>query len=81
MYWNGELANTGSYGATPNPALYMPDQQWTLVALMISPTNLVIYINGKSATNTATRGPHDLATPCLILGRNEEYSVDQRRRD
>ena len=70
FYWNGNQANTGD-ATSPDPALYMPDQQWTFVALVASPTNLVLYLNGQSVTNTPQTpyGPHDFSTIASFIGK------------
>ncbi|HOB99691.1 MAG TPA: autotransporter-associated beta strand repeat-containing protein [Verrucomicrobiota bacterium] len=76
MYWAGTDANTGSYGATPNPALYMPDQQWTFVAMVASPSNIVMYMNGQAATHTPTTpyGAHDFSTVASFIGKKQKYN-------
>ena len=76
MYWAGVDGNTGSYGATPNPALYMPDQQWTFVAMVASPSNIVLYMNGQAATHTPTTpyGAHDFSTVASFIGKKQKYN-------
>ena len=76
MYWAGADGNTGSYGATPNPALYMPDQQWTFVAMVASPSNIVMYMNGQAATHTPTTpyGAHDFGTVASFIGKKQKYN-------
>ena len=76
MYWAGTDGNTGSYGATPNPALYMPDQQWTFVAMVASPSNVVLYMNGQMAIHTPTTpyGAHDFSTVASFIGKKQKYN-------
>ena len=76
MYWAGADGNTGSYGATPNPALYMPDQQWTFVAMVASPNNIVMYMNGQAATYTPSTpyGAHDFSTVASFIGKKQKYN-------
>ncbi|MBE7499557.1 MAG: immunoglobulin domain-containing protein [Verrucomicrobiales bacterium] len=76
MYWAGTDANTGNYGATPSPALYMPDQQWTFVAMVASPSNIVMYMNGQAATHTPTTpyGAHDFSTVASFIGKKQKYN-------
>lgn len=76
MYWVGVDGNTGSYGATPNPQLYMPDQQWTFVAMTVSPSNIVLYMNGQSATYTPSTpyGAHDFGAVASFIGKKQKYN-------
>ena len=76
MYWAGADGNTGSYGATPDPALYMPDQQWTFVALVASPSQIVMFMNGQAATHTPATpyGAHDFSTVASFIGKKQKYS-------
>lgn len=76
MYWAGTDGNTGSYGATPNPALYMPDQQWTFIAMAVSPSNIVMYMNGQAATHTPPTpyGAHDFSTVASFIGKKQKYN-------
>jgi hypothetical protein len=76
MYWAGADGNTGSYGAVPDPALYMPDQQWTFVAMVASPSNIVMYLNGQAATHTPTTpyGAHDFSTVASFIGKKQKYN-------
>ena len=52
--------------------LLVPDDVWTFVALVITPTNGVMYMgttNGlTSKTNTAAHDPHDFSSTQCILG-------------
>jgi hypothetical protein len=75
FYWNGTQGNTGDTGTAPDPALYMPDQEWTFVALVASPTDLVLYLNGQSVTNTPITpyGPHDFGTVASFIGKKQKY--------
>lgn len=76
MYWAGADGNTGSYGATPSPALYMPDQQWTFVAMVASPSNIVMYMNGQAATHTPATpyGAHDFSVVASFIGKKQKYN-------
>ncbi|MFK7807883.1 MAG: LamG-like jellyroll fold domain-containing protein, partial [Saprospiraceae bacterium] len=47
--------------------LEVPADTWTHVALVVSPTEAKIYLNGESSTNTATHEAEAFDTP-LILG-------------
>jgi hypothetical protein len=75
FYWSGAQGNTGDTGTAPDPAFYMPDQEWTFVALVASPTNLVLYLNGQSVTNTPITpyGPHDFGTVASFIGKKQKY--------
>jgi hypothetical protein len=75
MYWAGTDGTTGNYGATPNPPLYMPDQQWTFVAMVVSPSNIVLYMNLHSATNKPNTpyGPHDFGLIPSFIGKKQKY--------
>ena len=52
--WDG-----GGYTWSPSPALTVPDNQWCLVAMCVSPTATTLYLRTaagmQSATNTATQ--------------------------
>jgi hypothetical protein len=76
MYWVGVDRNTGNYGATPNPALYMPDQQWTFVAMVVSPSKIVLYMNGQMATHTPATpyGAHDFSAVASFIGKKQKYN-------
>ncbi|GEM_PF-3314927 len=76
MYWAGVDGSTGSWGATPSPALYMPDQQWTFVAMVVSPSNIVMYMNGQVATHTPATpyGAHDFGTVASFIGKKQKYN-------
>lgn len=75
MYWAGTDANTGNYGVTPNPPLYMPDQEWTFVAMVVSPTNIVLYKNLEAAIHTPAwpYGPHDFGLVPSFIGKKQKY--------
>ena len=73
-FYNGDLANTGSFGWAPSPTLLMPEQQWTFLAMTVDATNnLVIYQNGKSATNNVAYGTHDFNTVASFIGKKQKY--------
>jgi len=58
------------------PPLYMPDQQWTFVAMVASPSNIVMYMNGQAATHTPTTpyGAHDFGTVASFIGKKQKYN-------
>ena len=72
-YWKGDAGNTGNYGWFAG--MWMPDLQWTFVAMVASPTNLVVYMNGNAATNTPTTpyGTHDFSTVASFIGKKQKY--------
>ncbi len=59
--WNDEA---GSYNF--NTGLTMPDNTWTHIALVITPTNAKVYMNGVAATRTAAHVAEAFDTPVKI---------------
>jgi photosystem II stability/assembly factor-like uncharacterized protein len=51
----------GSYNF--NTGFTIPDQTWTHVALVVTPTNATVYMNGVGITRTATHAPEAFDTP------------------
>jgi autotransporter-associated beta strand protein len=70
-YWKGDRGNTGNYGWFSG--MYMPDQQWTFVAMVASPTNLVVYMNGNASINNTAYGAHDFSTCASFIGKKQKY--------
>ncbi len=56
--------NDNGYGFASN--LIVPNNQWTHVALVASPTKMALYMNGKAAVNTTTILPEEFNTPLNI---------------
>jgi photosystem II stability/assembly factor-like uncharacterized protein len=52
--------NNAGYGFNPN--LTVPDNTWTFVALVISPTSATIYMNGKGTTSNTTLSAEEFDT-------------------
>ena len=75
FYWSGNQWSTGDLGSAPDPALNMPDQEWTFVALVASPTNQLLYMNGQAVTNTPVSpyGPHNFNTVASFIGKRQKY--------
>jgi hypothetical protein len=67
--WNDDYA---SYHW--NPGFTVPDQEWTFVAVSVTPTNATLYMgtsNGLvSAVNTITHAVHDFSGVAIDLGRD-----------
>lgn len=64
---NGQLMyhwNNNFYGW--NSGLTLPDNTWVHVALVITPTSATIYLNDRSATNTATHTAGALLDPLYV---------------
>jgi Concanavalin A-like lectin/glucanases superfamily len=65
--WNGD-GNTWSY----QPGLFPPLNQWSMVALVITPTQAVFYMNNTNgqycAINSEPNAAGDLTTACVIGG-------------
>ncbi len=76
MYWAGADGDTGPYGATPNPPLYMPDQEWTFLAMVASPDRLVLYMNDTVATYAPPipYGPHYFGNVASFIGKKQKYN-------
>lgn len=72
---NNELRyhwNNGGYGW--GSGLIVPDNEWTHIALVASPTSMKIYKNGIAATNTTTIGIEEF-DGSVQIGRDPNGSV------
>ncbi len=74
-HWNGN-------GWPFNPALVVPDNEWAHVALVITPTNATLYLNGVGATNTLANATEEFDIPIRIGsdafgGRDFKGSIDE----
>jgi hypothetical protein len=58
-HWNGAAYTFAS-------GLIVPDNQWTHVALVVSPTNAKIYMNGVAATNTTAHAIEEFDGATMI---------------
>lgn len=67
LHWNGDYWSWST-------GLTLPANQWSHVALVVSPTNLKIYLNGVAATNTATITAINLANRQWNIGRDRANS-------
>lgn len=50
--------------------LVVPDNQWTFAAVVISPTNAVVYMNSRSAVDPNAHGPHDFSIDSIYIGQD-----------
>ncbi len=82
MYWRGGTTSCGLSITSSNGLRYtwdeqggsynfntgftIPDQVWTHIALVVTPTNATVYMNGVGATRTATHLPEAFDTPLQI---------------
>ena len=75
LYYAGADANTGSYGWTPAPQIYVANQKWVFLAMTVSPEDSVLYINTQSTTNTPVTpyGTHDFSTCSSFIGKKLQY--------
>lgn len=71
VFWTGALRSMGTYGQGITPSLFEPLNRWSFMAMVASPSNIVVYANGQMATNasgTSVWGPHDFSVTNLFLG-------------
>jgi len=64
------VAVAGSVGGT-TPAVYLPAEEWAFVAMVVTPDDTVVYVNGLATTNLAVNtsaGAHDFSVAELLLG-------------
>jgi hypothetical protein len=67
--------NTGVNGIIPNPKLYCNyyTNEWAFLALVVTQTNMVLYVNQQSVTtNLVDYGLHDFSTCPMYLGKRQE---------
>jgi PKD repeat protein/photosystem II stability/assembly factor-like uncharacterized protein len=65
--------NDNGYGFSSG--LFAPDNQWTHCALVVTPTNVTIYVNGKAAVNTTTTTMANFNIDDLSIGRDNNGST------
>jgi PKD repeat protein/photosystem II stability/assembly factor-like uncharacterized protein len=65
--------NDNGYGFSSG--LFAPDNQWTHCALVVTPTNITIYVNGIAAINTTSAALANFNIDDLSIGRDNNGST------